>query len=120
MKIFIVLSLLFLSNGLFGQKGIVHVESNTFDNLIDLGNNQILDVRTIEEFEEGSINGSVNIDYWNPEFVSIVKKKFDKNFPLLVYCAGGGRSALAADRLRKKGFKLIYNLDGGYDSYIDR
>ena len=120
MKMFIVFSLLFLSNSLFGQKGVVHIGANTFDNLIDLGNNQILDVRTMEEFEEGSINGSINIDYWNPEFVSIVKKKFDKNFPLLLYCAGGGRSSLAADQLHKKGFKLIYNLDGGYDAYIDR
>ena len=115
-----VLSLLFLSNGFFGQKGVVHVEANTFDNLIDLGNNQILDVRTVEEFEAGSIRGSVNIDYWNPEFLTFVKKKFDKNSPLLVYCAGGGRSALAADLLHKKGFKLIYNLDSGYDTYIDR
>lgn len=117
---FIVLSLLFLSIGLFGQKGVVHVEANTFDNLIDLGNNQILDVRTVEEFEAGSISESVNIDYWNPEFLTLVKSKFDKNFPLLVYCAGGGRSALAADQLHKKGFKLIYNLDGGYVAYIDR
>ena len=120
MKIFIVFSLLFLSNSLFGQKGVVHVEANTFDNLIDLGNNQILDVRTIEEFDDGSINGSVNIDYWNPEFLTTVQKKFDKNLPLLVYCAGGGRSALAASQLHKKGFKLIYNLDGGYDVYINR
>ena len=120
MKICIVLSLLFLSNSLFGQKGVFHVEASTFDNLIDLGNNQILDVRTVDEFETGSISGSVNIDYWNPEFLTLVKKKFDKNFPLLIYCAGGGRSALAADQLHKKGFKLIYNLDGGYDAYIDR
>ena len=120
MKIFIVFSLLFLSYGFFGQKGVVHIEANTFDNLIDLGNNQILDVRTMDEFDDGSINGSVNIDYWNPEFVSMVKKKFDKNLPLLVYCAGGGRSTLAADQLHKKGFKLIYNLDGGYDAYINR
>ena len=120
MKIFIVLSLFFLSNGFFGQKGVVNVEPNTFDNLIELGNNQILDVRTVEEFELGSMDGSVNIDYWNPEFVTMVKKKFDKNFPLLVYCAGGGRSALAADQLHKKGFKLIYNLNGGYDAYINR
>lgn len=115
-----VLSLLFLSNGFFGQKGVVLVEPNTFDNLIDLGINQILDVRTTKEFEAGSIRGSVNIDYWNPEFLTFVKKKFDKNSPLLVYCAGGGRSALAADQLHKKGFKLIYNLNGGYDAYIDR
>jgi len=27
---------------------------------------------------------------------------------------------MAADQLAKKGFKLIYNLDGGYDAYIDR
>ena len=120
MKMFIVLSLLFLCNGVFGQKGVVHVEAYTFDNLIDMGNNQIIDVRTVEEFKVGSISGSVNIDYWNPEFLTLVKKKFDKNFPLLIYCAGGGRSALAADQLHKKGFKLIYNLDGGYDAYIDR
>lgn len=99
------------------QKGVVHVDSKAFNNLIKLGNTQILDVRTENEYNDGSIQGSINIDYWHPEFMSLVKNNFDKSIPLLIYCAGGGRSAMAADKLRKKGFKVIYNLESGFDGY---
>ena len=93
--------------------------TSTFDNLIALGNNQILDVRTSDEFDSGYIKGAVNIDFWDPAFKDLVKAKFDKSLPILVYCAGGGRSAMAANNLRKKGFKTIYNLEGGYESYTE-
>ena len=101
----------------YAQKGIVLVNASTFDNLISLGNSQIIDVRTPEEFDSGGVDGAVNIDFWNPKFIDLVKSKFDKSIPVLVYCAGGGRSGMAAENLRKKGFKIIYDLEGGYESY---
>jgi rhodanese-related sulfurtransferase len=43
----------------------------------------------------------------------------DKNKPVLVYCAAGGRSASAAKDLKKAGFKKVYDLEGGYDAWED-
>ena len=37
----------------------------------------------------------------------------DKQKPVLVYCLSGGRSASAAELLSEKGFKEVYNLEGG-------
>ena len=44
--------------------------------------------------------------------------KIDENTKILVYCAGGYRSALAAKTLKDLGFKNVYNL-GGYSEWID-
>jgi len=117
MKLFFVLLLILASGISFSQKGVVQVDSKSFNNLIKLGNTQILDVRTEQENIAGSIKGSINIDFWHPDFITLVKNQFDKSEPLLIYCAGGGRSGMAADKLRKKGFKVIYNLEGGFDGY---
>lgn len=119
MKFFLILFFTSIFSISHAQKGIVLVNAATLDNLIALGNKQILDVRTSDEFTLGYIKGAINIDFWDPAFIDQVKKKFDKSLPLIVYCAGGGRSAMAATNLRKKGFKLIYDLEGGYDSYIE-
>lgn len=119
MKSFLILfftTILSISNA---QKGVVLVNALSFDNLIALGNNQLLDVRTSDEFDSGYIKGAVNIDFWDPSFMDLVKAKFDKSLPILIYCAGGGRSGMAASNLRKKGFKIIYDLEGGYESYIE-
>lgn len=107
-----------LSN-VYGQKKIYIVNAVSFDNLIELGNKQILDVRTDKEFNEGHIKGALNIDFWNPEFLALVKSHFNKSEPLLIYCAGGGRSSMASQNLVKKGYKVIYDLEGGYEAYIE-
>lgn len=78
---------------------------------------QILDVRTAQEVAAGKIKGSTNVDYFSPTFLNLVQKKFDKNKPLLIYCAAGGRSASAAKDLKKAGFKKVYDLEGGYDAW---
>jgi len=119
MKSFLILfftTILSISNA---QKGIVLVNASTFDNLIELGNHQLLDVRTSDEFKSGYIKGAINIDFWDPAFMELVKERFDKSLPLMIYCAGGGRSGMAANNLRKKGFKTIYDLEGGYESYTE-
>tara|TARA_B100000674_G_scaffold142262_1_gene111908 strand:- start:1 stop:273 length:273 start_codon:yes stop_codon:yes gene_type:complete len=81
------------------------------------GDQQLLDVRTQDEFNAGHLEGAVNIDIWSPSFMKEVKSSFDRSKPLLIYCAGGGRSAMAAEDLRKKGFKLIYDLEGGIEAF---
>ena len=78
----------------------------------------ILDVRTSDEFSSGYIDKAVNIDYYNPSFQSEVSK-LDKSRTYFVYCEAGGRSASAAEWMRKEGFTKVFDLDGGISSWKD-
>ncbi len=78
---------------------------------------QLIDVRTAQEFAEGHIEGAKNIDITNDAFESEIEK-LDKNQAFLVYCAIGVRSGRAAALLRKKGFKNVIDLNGGYEDLL--
>jgi rhodanese-related sulfurtransferase len=77
---------------------------------------QLIDVRTPREYANGNISGSKNIDYNGDSFEKQMKK-LDKNKPVLVYCAAGGRSENAAELLKEWGFKEVYDLEGGYNGW---
>lgn len=72
----------------------------------------LLDVRTPGEYESGHLEQSLNID-WNSNDFSNQVTKLDKNTPVFVYCASGGRSHAAYQRLQQMGFTEIYELEGG-------
>lgn len=71
----------------------------------------ILDVRQPSEYESGHIPGAKLIPV--PE-LSDRMGEIDANKPVIVYCAMGGRSRVAAQMLSGKGFDTVYNLIGGY------
>jgi len=73
---------------------------------------QLIDVRTPEEYESGHLTNSENLNFFDETFEKELDK-LDKDVPVCVYCKSGGRSTKAAEILKKKGFKDIYNLDGG-------
>jgi rhodanese-related sulfurtransferase len=75
-------------------------------------NAQLLDVRTPNEWNAGKIASSKCMNFMDADFKQQVEK-LDKNKPVFVYCAAGGRSAKASQVLKDAGFKLIYNLQGG-------
>lgn len=77
----------------------------------------LLDVRTPLEFSEGHIENAKNIDISDALFESEIEK-LDKNQTVFVYCAIGVRSSKAANILRKKGFKHVFDLDGGYPDLL--
>ncbi len=72
----------------------------------------ILDVRTSEEVAAGVIEGSTHLDIYGDDFKTILEK-MDKDKPVMVYCAVGGRSGQAMQMMGKMGFKEVYNLSGG-------
>lgn len=78
---------------------------------------QLVDVRTSQELERGKIEGTINIDYLGTDFKEQVLEQLDKDQPVAVYCAVGGRSARAAKLLAEMGFKKIYDLKGGYKAW---
>lgn len=73
---------------------------------------QLIDVRTDREYKAGHLPKSVLIDYYKPDFKTQLAK-LDKNKPIAVYCAVGGRSGSALKLLKTMGFKEAYDLAGG-------
>ena len=72
---------------------------------------QIIDIRTPQEFNEGHIPGAVNIDLYSEDFFEQMDC-LDKDKPVAVYCRGGRRSKIAAERFVGKGFEVT-ELNGG-------
>jgi rhodanese-related sulfurtransferase len=71
----------------------------------------VLDIRTPQEFQDGHIEGAVNIDYYSPTFV-VDLDKLNKTKTYFVYCRTGRRSADAIRVMTQKGFKTIYKTTG--------
>lgn len=76
-----------------------------------------LDVRTAEEFTEGHIAKTLNIDVLKNDFESKAVAMLPKNHIIAVNCRSGKRSKNAARILVKNGFKVI-ELDGGYNDWV--
>lgn len=75
-----------------------------------------LDVRTPEEFEEGSIPGSVNIEI-DQLRQRLSEINVSKDTPIVVNCYVGLRAYLAIMILKSHGYTNLYNLSGGYRTY---
>lgn len=72
----------------------------------------LLDVRSPQEFEEGHINGAINLPLY--ELCKNAKNKInDTNRIVICYCATGIRSKKAVKILQKCGYKNVYNLKNG-------
>lgn len=87
-------------------------------------NIQLIDVRTPQEYESGTISNNkkdkaINIDFLAEDFEAKMNE-LDKDKPILIFCAKGGRSAKAAQKAKELGFKEIYDLDGGYGAWVQQ
>lgn len=74
----------------------------------------LVDIRSPQEFIQGSIAGSQNIP-----FIDIMEGRHNlpKDKPLLLICSIGGRSFAAVQLLQEKGYTEVYNLDGGLQAW---
>lgn len=72
----------------------------------------VLDVRDKEEFDQGHLDGAVNISRGTLE-MRIGEAVPDKNTEIVCHCAGGNRGALAADNLKRLGYTNVVNVAGG-------
>jgi rhodanese-related sulfurtransferase len=86
---------------------------------LDAGKKLILvDVREDSEWERGHLPGAVHLGKGTIE--RDIEKTFpDKRTPLVLYCGGGFRSALAADNLRKMGYTKVISMDGGWRAWTE-
>ena len=93
-------------------------------NKIDNEDSIIIDVREESEvFNQGVIKGAIHIPRGLLEFKLVLNSpdnalKINENTNILVYCAGGFRSALAAKTLLDLGFSNIYNI-GGFKEWVE-
>lgn len=77
----------------------------------------LLDVRQPKEYQQEHIPGSKLVPL--PELGDRLDE-FDPQKPIIVYCAVGGRSRVAAQMLAGKGFEKVYNLKGGIKAWQDQ
>jgi molybdopterin/thiamine biosynthesis adenylyltransferase/rhodanese-related sulfurtransferase len=78
-----------------------------------------LDVRELDEYEQGAVPGAVFIPRGHLE--SQVENKIpEKDAPVVVYCAGGTRSAFAAETLQELGYTDVASMAGGFGRWKDQ
>ncbi|KAA2218481.1 rhodanese-like domain-containing protein [Maribacter flavus] len=82
----------------------------------EMKNVVLLDVRTPEEYAQGHLDNSLNINWFDADFAQQVEG-IDKDETIYVYCKVGGRSAKAQEKLKSLGYKNVVNLEGGYDAW---
>src|SRR4051795_976886 len=78
-----------------------------------LNDSTFLDVREMDEYEQGMIPGSVFIPRGHLE-AQAENKLPDRDAPIVIYCAGGNRSAFAAKTLQDLGYSDVVSLTGGF------
>ncbi|MEP6700971.1 MAG: rhodanese-like domain-containing protein [Bacteroidota bacterium] len=88
-----------------------------FEKAISSGNVQILDVRTSNEYNSGHIKNALQADWTNSIQFTDRIQYVEKDKPVYIYCLVGGRSASAADWMRKNGFKNVVELQGGINAW---
>ncbi len=83
----------------------------------------LIDIREENELQEtGKISGSTHaprgmMEFYADSSLPYHKKEFDPEKRIILHCASGGRSALAAKTLKDMGYKNIAHMDGGVKAW---
>ncbi len=108
------------------QEALKEIKTINSDEAYELSQNNkcnLIDIRDIRELEkEGRIENSHHIprgmlEFWlDPESVYFKNGKLDPSKELVLFCAGGLRSALATKSLKDMGFEKISHIEGGFSA----
>ena len=109
--LFIVLFLSIVSCQSNAQQN--HLTVEMFEKAIENKEAQLLDVRTLSEYNSGHLKNALLADWTDSEIFKKRIQSLDKNKPVLVYCLSGGRSSAAVNWLKKAGFQQVYHMEGG-------
>ena len=96
----------------------VIVEAEPADVASLVGTTTFLDVREPDEYEQGAVPGAIHLPRGHLEF-QVEGKLPDKQAPVIVYCAGGVRSAFAAKTLQDLGYVDVTSVIGGFNKWKD-
>lgn len=97
---------------------IVEIDTATADARIEAGNVFVLDVREPDEYDEGALADAVHIPRGHLE-AQIEGRALDRDQTIVVYCAGGVRSAFAARTLQELGYSDVLSMAGGFGKWKD-
>ena len=78
----------------------------------------VLDVREPDEFEQGALPAVIHIPRGHLE-AQIETRIIDKSTPVVVYCAGGVRSAFAVETMQELGYTNVVSMAGGFGKWKD-
>ena len=97
------------------------ITANEAYEMLEGNNCNLIDIREINELDNtGRVEGANHIPrgmlevYLDPNSPIIQNRQVDKNKELILFCAGGLRSALAAKSLQDMGFEKSSHIDGGF------
>lgn len=76
----------------------------------------VLDVRTPEEYNQGHLEGAINVDFYAEDFAAQLDQ-LDKDVPYVLYCKSGNRSGQTAPIMTDLGFDEVFEIDGGIDAW---
>ena len=97
---------------------IVEIDTAAAEARIQAGNVFVLDVREPDEYDEGALENAVHIPRGHLE-AQIEARALDRDQTIVVYCAGGVRSAFAARTLQELGYSDVLSMAGGFGKWKD-
>ena len=97
---------------------IIEIDTAEAARRIDAGGVVVLDVREPDEFEQGALPGVIHIPRGHLE-AQVETRIVDHDAPVVVYCAGGVRSAFAAKTLAELGYRDVASMAGGFGKWKD-
>ncbi len=97
---------------------IIEVDTAQAETRISAGNVLVLDVREPDEYDQGALPDALHIPRGHLE-AQIEAKAIDKTQTVVVYCAGGVRSAFAARTLQELGYTDVLSMAGGFGKWKD-
>ena len=97
-----------------------HLEPKDWNKLIKNKDTHIIDTRKPFEYKIGTFKKSVNPNVNNFRDFPKYLNKLKKNKPVAMFCTGGIRCEKTSVHLKKKGFKNIYQLNGGILNYLNK
>ena len=113
-----------LSSKTLVDNALKEIKTISTDEAYDLSSNNqcnLIDIRDVRELEnQGRIENSNHIprgmlEFWlDPDSPYFKEGKLDLDKEMVLFCAGGLRSALAAKSLKDMGFKKVSHIDGGF------
>ena len=102
-------------------KEIKTISTDEAHKLVKNGETNLIDIRDVRELQkEGKVEGATHIprgmlEFWlDPGSAYFKDGKLDLNKEIVLFCAGGLRSALAAKSLKDMGFEKVSHIDGGF------
>ena len=102
-------------------KEIKTISTDEAHKLVENGETNLIHIRDVRELQkEGKVDGATHIprgmlEFWlDPSSAYFKDGKLDLNKEMVLFCAGGLRSALAAKSLKDMGFEKVSHIDGGF------